>query len=296
VIDVSVTISPVQDETGKIIGASAIARDVTAQEEMTKEALRIREQFISVAAHELRTPLTTLYARLQLVERRLARNEVDAAIMLRDVTLVRQAADRLKALIDRLLDISRITTGQLQLERAETDIAAMTESVGSMLAEISGRRITVRASDSPETFRAAVDGVRIEEVVVNLIDNAVKYSPDDTPIDVELGSTPDAIRIAVRDRGPGIRTAERDRIFEPFHRSSSIGGPGVGLGLHIAREIVELHGGTLTLEAPADGGSRFIVTVPRNADRDQATTAVATIGTASPGAFGDDPTGGVSSS
>jgi PAS domain S-box-containing protein len=296
VIDVSVTISPVQDETGKIIGASAIARDVTAQEEMTNEALRIREQFISVAAHELRTPLTTLYARIQLVERRLGRNEIDPAIMLRDVTLVRQSADRLKALIDRLLDISRITTGQLQLERVETDIAAMTESVGSMLAEISGRRITVRASDSPETFRAAVDGVRIEEVVVNLIDNALKYSPPDTPIDVELTSAADQIRIAVRDRGPGILTAERDRIFEPFHRSSSTSGPGVGLGLHIAREIVELHGGTLTVEAPADGGSRFIVTVPRNADQDQATTAVATMGTASPGAFGNDPTYGGSSS
>jgi PAS domain S-box-containing protein len=294
VIDVSVTISPVQDETGKIIGASAIARDVTAQEEMTKEALRIREQFISVAAHELRTPLTTLYARIQLVERRLGRNEIDPAIMLRDVTLVRQAADRLKALIDRLLDISRITTGQLQLERVETDIAAMTESVGSMLAEISGRRITVRASDSPETFRAAVDGVRIEEVVVNLIDNALKYSPPDTPIDVELTSAADQIRIAVRDRGPGILTAERDRIFEPFHRSSSTSGPGVGLGLHIAREIVELHRGSLTVESPEDGGSRFVVTVPRNPD--QAITAPTTKGRASPDAFGDDPMGGVSPS
>jgi PAS domain S-box-containing protein len=294
VIDVSVTISPVQDETGKIIGASAIARDVTAQEEMTNEALRIREQFISVAAHELRTPLTTLYARIQLVERRLGRNEIDPAIMLRDVTLVRQAADRLKALIDRLLDISRITTGQLQLERVETDIAAMTESVGSMLAEISGRRITVRASDSPETFRAAVDGVRIEEVVVNLIDNALKYSPPDTPIDVELTSAADQIRIAVRDRGPGILTAERDRIFEPFHRSSSTSGPGVGLGLHIAREIVELHRGSLTVESPEDGGSRFVVTVPRNPD--QAITAPTTKGRASPDAFGDDPMGGVSPS
>jgi two-component system sensor histidine kinase KdpD len=133
-----------------------------------------------------------------------------------------------------------------------------------MLAETSGRRISVRASDSRDNYRAAVDGVRIEEVVMNLIDNAVKYSPRDTAIDVDLGSTPDAIRIAVRDYGPGIRTGERDRIFEPFHRSSSTGGPGVGLGLHIAKEIVELHGGALTVEAPADGGSRFVVTVPRN--------------------------------
>ena len=103
--------------------------------------------------------------------------------------------------------------------------------------------------------------MRVEEVVVNLIDNAVKYSPGETAIDVELSSTPDAIRIAVRDRGPGIRADERTRIFEPFHRSSATA-PGVGLGLHIAKEIVELHGGTLTLETPADGGSCFVVTLP----------------------------------
>ncbi|MEK6227496.1 MAG: PAS domain-containing sensor histidine kinase [Chloroflexota bacterium] len=263
VIDVSVTISPVQDETGRIVGASAIARDVTAQQDAVKEALRIREEFISVAAHELRTPLTTLYARLQLIERRLARQDLDPAIVLRDVTLVRQAADRLKTLIDRLLDVSRIKSGQLQLERETTDVAAMVESVASMLAETSGREITIGASDAPESYRIAVDAVRMEEVVVNLIDNAVKYSPRGTRIDVELTSTLEAIRIAVRDHGPGIRDEERTRIFEPFHRSSATA-PGVGLGLHIAMEIVELHGGTLILEAPVDGGSRFVVTIPRN--------------------------------
>jgi PAS domain S-box-containing protein len=266
VIDVSVTISPVQDESGRIIGASAIARDVTAQEEITKEALRIREQFISVAAHELRTPLTTLYARVQLVERRLAREGFDPAVVLRDVTLVRQAADRLKTLIDRLLDISRIRSGQLQLERGETDVAAMTQSVASMLAETSGRQITLQASDPSESYHVAIDAVRMEEVVVNLIDNALKYSPPDTAIDVELTSAPDTLRIAVRDHGPGIRMAERSRIFEPFHRSSASGGAGVGLGLHIAKEIVELHGGTLSVETPADGGSRFVIAMPRNSD------------------------------
>ena len=264
IIDVSVTISPVQDETGRIVGASAIARDVTAHEDATKEALRIREEFISVAAHELRTPLTTLYARLQLIERRLSRQELDPAVVLRDVALVRQAADRLKTLIDRLLDISRIRSGQLQLEREATDVAAMIESVVLMMAETSGRKITMQASPPLRSYRAAVDGVRIEEVIVNLIDNAVKYSPHDTAIDVELTSTPDAIRVAVRDRGPGIRAEERTRIFEPFHRSSATA-TGVGLGLHIAKEIVELHGGTLTLEAPVDGGSRFLVTMPRKA-------------------------------
>jgi PAS domain S-box-containing protein len=262
VIDVSVTISPVRAETGEIIGASAIARDVTAEQRATKDAIRLREEFISVAAHELRTPLTTVYARLQLVERRLARKEVDPAVLQRDIGLVRQAADRLKTLIDRLLDVSRIRSGQLQLERETTDVAAMIESVVAMLAETSGREINVLAAGPAESYQMDLDGVRIEEVVVNLIDNAVKYSPQGTAIDVALSSSPDALRIAVRDRGPGIQEGEQARIFEPFHRSSSAA-PGVGLGLHIAREIVELHGGTLTVEMPADGGSRFVVVLPR---------------------------------
>jgi two-component system sensor histidine kinase KdpD len=132
-----------------------------------------------------------------------------------------------------------------------------------MLGETSDRQISVSAPGSAESYEASVDAVRIEEVVVNLLDNATKYSPAGTPIDVELTSTPEAIRIAVRDHGPGIVGEERMRIFEPFHRSSPTA-PGVGLGLHIAREIVELHGGTLTLETPENGGSRFVVTMPRS--------------------------------
>ena len=262
IIDVSVTISPVRTESGEIIGASAIARDVTAEQQAMKDAIRLREEFISVAAHELRTPLTTVYARLQLVERRLARKDGDPAVLQRDVGLVRQAADRLRTLIDRLLDVSRLRSGRLLLVRETTDVATIVESVASMLGETSGRQISVRAPESPETYEMAVDGVRLEEVIVNLIDNAVKYSPPGTPIDVELTSTPDAMRIAVRDQGPGIQPEERSRIFEPFHRTSDAA-PGVGLGLHIAREIVELHGGTLTVESPADGGSRFVVSLPR---------------------------------
>jgi two-component system sensor histidine kinase KdpD len=207
-----------------------------------------------------------MYARLQLVERRLARNDLEPALVHRDVTLVRQAADRLKTLIDRLLDISRIASGSLQLDREVTDVAEMVRSTALMLAETSGREITVMAPDPPESYRMAVDGVRLDEVVVNLIENAVKYSPGGTAIDVELTSSSAALRIGVRDHGPGIKLADRARIFEPFHRSSNNSVPGVGLGLHIAKQIVELHGGTLTVEAPADGGSRFVVNMPRNSE------------------------------
>jgi PAS domain S-box-containing protein len=260
ILDISVTISPVHGASGEIIGASAIARDVTEQQAAVKEALRLRDEFISVAAHELRTPLTTIYARLQLAERRLARGDLDPKTALRDVTLVRQAADRLKALIDRLLDISKIKSGQLQLDRTTTDVADILRSVTSMLAETSGRDIKLDRSSNGTVL--SVDSVRLEEVFVNLLDNAVKYSPAGSPIDVEMVNDDSAVRIAVRDRGSGIDADQRARIFEPFHRAST-SAPGVGLGLHISKEIVELHGGTLTVESPPDGGSRFVVTLPR---------------------------------
>lgn len=261
-IDVSVTISPVRDSTGTIVGASAIARDVTAQQNAAKAALQEREEFISVAAHELRTPLTTLYARLQLVERRLGRQDPDLEMVMRDINLVRQATDRLKALIDRLLDVSRIRAGRLELELAKTNLAELARSIGPTIAATSGRDITIHTPGQSDSTDAEVDAVRLEEVIVNLIDNAVKYSPSDMPIDIDVSATADSVRISVRDRGPGISKEERERIFEPFYRAAT-NQPGVGLGLHIAKDIVELHGGTLTVEAPPDGGSRFVICVPR---------------------------------
>ncbi|TMF80679.1 MAG: PAS domain S-box protein [Chloroflexi bacterium] len=265
-IAISVTISPVRDEQGKIIGASAVGRDITAQHEATKEALRMREEFISIAAHELRTPLATVFARLQLAERHLARPEIDMAAVLRDVVLVRQSADRLRLLVDRLLDISHISSGRLELEKVDTDVADLVRSVSSAFAETSGHAIRVNAPQPPEATRASLDAVRIDEVITNLLDNALKYGGPGDPIDVDVRADGAEVSFAVRDRGPGIAPDQRERIFQPFERGDTKA-PGVGLGLHVAREIVLLHGGTIALEAPPDGGARFVVTLPKDGAR-----------------------------
>src|SRR5437773_468069 len=128
---------------GTIIGASAIARDVGEHERAVEEALRLREDFISVVAHELRTPLTILYGRLQLVARRLARPDHDAAASRRDMAEAQDAAVRLRDLLERLLNMSRIRSGRLELERAPTDVAELVRRTASSLAEISGREIQV---------------------------------------------------------------------------------------------------------------------------------------------------------
>jgi signal transduction histidine kinase len=262
-IDVSVTVSPVRDSEGRVIGASAIARDITAQQETIREALQIRDEFISIAAHELRTPMSTVYARLQLAERRLGRPDGDREAILRDVKLAMEAAERMRKLVDRLLDISRLSSGRLELERAPTDVAATVRTVAGMFEELSARKIRVHVPRHADGARANVDALRVEQVVANLLDNASKYSPQEAPIEVDVTENRHAVCIAVRDHGDGVPEDQHEQIFEPFHRATN-DKPGVGLGLHVAREIVRLHGGSLVLETPADGGARFVITLPKD--------------------------------
>jgi PAS domain S-box-containing protein len=261
-IDVSVTISPVRRKSGEIVGASAIARDITAQQEAIREALNMREEFASIAAHELRTPMSTVYARLQLAERRLSRAGADPELIKRDIELARASAERILVLINRLLEVSRLKSGRLELERAPTDLGATARAVGAMLEETTGREILVRVNGPGDGMTANVDAMRVEQIITNLLDNAAKYSPDG-PIEVDVAGADGVVLLAVRDRGPGVPPEQHEQIFEPFQRGSDRKG-GVGLGLHVAREIARLHGGSLALEAPADGGARFVLTLPKD--------------------------------
>jgi PAS domain S-box-containing protein len=260
-LKISVTISPVRDSTGTIIGASAIARDITEQERAIQEALRTRDEFISIATHELRTPLTTVYARLQLAERRISRPGYDPDAFRQDLAIVRKGADKLRALVDRLLDVGRIRSGRLALDLAPTDVIALARDIARELAETAGREIVLHGPASSRD-PMNVDSVRIEEVLTNLIDNAIKYSPADQPIEIDLAEEATGIRVAVSDRGPGVPFEERERIFAAFHRASART-PGVGLGLHIARVVITLHGGSLTVGERPGGGATFVLTLPK---------------------------------
>ena len=259
-VSVSVSISPVHDAAGHVIGASAIARDITAQERAVREALTLREQFIAVAAHELRTPLTAIFARLQLVERRLGNPDYGRDALARDVGAMRRGAEKIRVLLERLLDVSRIRSGRLALERAPTDVAALVRAVANEYAESSGHLVNVVAASKDELVD--LDAVRMEEVVLNLIDNAAKYGPSDKPVDVSVAVKQDAVRIAVRDYGTGIPPDGREQLFEPFYRQQT-DGRGVGLGLYLVREIVQLHGGTVAIEDGERQGTTFVITLPR---------------------------------
>jgi PAS domain S-box-containing protein/excisionase family DNA binding protein len=279
-LNVSVTISPIRDASDRIIGASTVARDITARKQAEREreellareqaareeaetALRLRDEFLSVASHELRTPLTTLSAHAQLALRRLDRDgTLEPERTVQALRTIRGQAEKLSVLLRQLLDVSRLEAGKLALERQPTDLAALVEQVVSdARARSDGHAITLAA---PASLEAVVDPLRLEQVLTNLLDNAIKYSPDGGSIEVSVArAAKDALEIAVRDHGLGIPPENREQIFERFFQAHGNGHrSGLGLGLYVSRQITELHGGEIRAEFPPDGGTRFVVRLP----------------------------------
>ena len=228
-----------------------------------QEAIQMREEFLSVASHELKTPVTSMRGYIQLMIRRFRTgNEPDPARLERAFQVLDDQSAKLSRLVSQLLDVSRLQAGKLVLEPCDTDITALIASVVARAESATpNRKIELRAEAGID---ARVDPLRLEQVVTNLVDNALKYSPEEGRIEVEASRLPDGVVvIAVRDWGQGIPPEHRDHIFDRFHQASEQNfASGMGLGLYISREIVELHGGEITAEFPKDGGSRFVVTLP----------------------------------
>jgi len=226
-------------------------------------ALRSRDEFLATASHELRTPITVLSGQAQLALRRLSRyGHLEPERAARTFEAINGQADKLARLVGQLLDLSRLEAGKLKLEPERTDLALLVEQVVSNARDWSDQHPI--SLDSPTSLEAEVDALRLEQVLTNLLDNAIKYSPDGGGIDVRLARGVDgSVELAVRDHGLGIAPEQRDQIFERFYQAHGNGyRSGMGLGLHISREIVELHGGQIRAEFPADAGTRFVVRLP----------------------------------
>ena len=171
-----------------------------------------------------------------------------------EVQIARQAR-----LVSHLLESVRLGKGELELELEEVDVAALVRSAVELFEMMSDKhQLTLRG---PQSLMAHVDALRFEQVVMNLLDNAVKYSPKGGAVEVTLARTPSTFVLSVRDHGVGVAPEHLPQIFDRFyqaHRNRS----GLGLGLYISRQIVERHGGTIYAEAPPDGGTRFVLSVP----------------------------------
>jgi signal transduction histidine kinase len=241
---------------------AAVAREEAARVE-AEAAVRARDEFLSVAAHELKTPITSLSGTAQLQLRRLdLTGQLDPDQVARAYRLFAQQSAKLVALINQLLDVSRIAVGKLALQTGPEDVGALVREVADLARGRSERHpIVVRAAGP---VIASVDRLRLEQVITNLLDNAIKYSPKGGDIHVEIDPPSGGlVAIRVRDHGLGIAPEHRAHIFERFyqvHRDPSLAG--MGLGLYVSREIVELHGGRIRAEFPPDGGSCFVVELP----------------------------------
>jgi len=251
--------SRVRERTAALTESNELLRKEVAER---KRAEEVRDEFLSVAAHELKTPLTSLRGFAQLL---LGQMEEGRTPTLEHLEMALGAIDRqsekLARLVSQLLDISRLQAGQLVLERKLTDVVPLLRAaVENAGATTTRHAITLRAPTSAE---ACVDPLRLEQVLANLVDNAIKYSPEGGSIEVSAAFDGDRLRIDVVDHGIGVPPEHRERIFDRFyqaHVERRFGG--MGLGLYISRQIVELHGGQLKADHPPEGGTVMTLRVP----------------------------------
>jgi PAS domain S-box-containing protein len=273
--------APIKGEDGAIIGTVLVFRDMTeraraqaelaellAREQAARDAAEaavlLRDQFLSIAAHELKTPLTSLMGYAQLFLRRVTR---DGHLSDRDQRALQQINEqigRLNRMVLAMLDVSRLETGQLSIERAPLNLATLVgQVVEDARATLDGRTIDVRVADEPLTVNG--DELRIEQALQNLIQNALKYSGPSEAVTVELGHRDGVIEVAVRDRGIGIPKDELAKLFSRFYRASNATEQnisGMGIGLYVVREIVHLHGGEVLVESEEGAGSTFTIRLP----------------------------------
>ena len=279
-LNISLTISPIRDGAGQILGASKIARDVTERRLMEEERERLlareqqartqaealnrtKDEFLATVSHELRTPLNAIFG----WSRMLQSADLDDETRARAVATIVRSASAQDRLIEDLLDLSRIVTGRMRLEFEDLDLKAVIEAaLDTVRPAATAKELTlVPALDvSLPLMRGAAD--RLQQVVWNLLMNAVKFTPRGGRVEVSVESGEGNAEIVVADTGEGISPEVLPYVFDRFRQedsSTSRAHGGLGLGLALVRHLVELHGGRVSAESPGKGqGATFRVTLP----------------------------------
>lgn len=231
-----------------------------------QKAILQRDEFISIASHELKTPITSMKLQLQLADRMMAKNEdgkVEASYLKKVTNIANKQLNRITVLVEDMLDITRISSGKLPINLQETNVSKLVTEILSRLCDELGHLSTLLTSDIQNEVIALCDGFRIEQVLTNLLTNAIRYG-EKKPIRVELSQDEFQVCIKVIDQGSGIAQVDQERIFERFERAVSASNiSGMGLGLFISRQIMEQHQGTLTLESALGKGSTFLAKFPK---------------------------------
>jgi PAS domain S-box-containing protein len=307
IIDVSLTVSPLRDEHGNIVGASKIGRDITARKqaerlllqrelELEKAAVEreslleseraaraeaertsiMKDEFLATVSHELRTPLTAILGWSQLLALG------DGKDLEQGLEAIQRNARAQTQLIDDLLDMSRIMSGKVRLDVQPTDLSTVVDAaVDAVRPSVEAKGIRLRKIVDPHAGPVMGDPTRLQQVVWNLLTNAIKFTPKGGAVEVLLERVNSHLEIIVHDTGIGIKPEFLPYIFERFRQADSSltrSHAGLGLGLSIVKNLVELHGGTVCAKSPGEGeGTTFTISLPlapirvRN-DREHPTT------------------------
>lgn len=267
-IPISLTISPVKNDKGEVIGASKIARDITERvrlqqqlqeyAEKLKESNAHKDEFIGIASHELKTPLSSIKAYLQLMERELKEEEHQHYV---NRTL--HHVDKLTRLVSELLDVSKIQSGKLEFNFTEFNFSELlAEGIESV--QQTNRAYRIQREGSAPDLMLRADRHRLEQVLVNLISNAIKYSPDADKVIVRARKEAAQLVVSIQDFGIGIPAGELKNVFSRFFRVAGLPASiqGLGMGLYISSEIIIGHQGKMWVESELSKGSTFYFSLP----------------------------------
>jgi PAS domain S-box-containing protein len=262
-----VVISSIRDSTGKLVGFTKVTRDLTEQRKaeqervrlaQSQESLRLKDEFLSIASHELKTPLTALQLQLRGIFDRI---EARDGRLVRKMDRATRASERLGDLIESLLDVSRISSGHFTLNLESFDLVASANEV------IERVRDAAVAAECALTLKSRVpvvgtwDRLRVEQIMTNLLSNAFKYAAGKA-VEVTVTRQDESALLEVRDWGHGVPESDLHRLFERFERASRTEYAGLGLGLYVARQMAEAHGGKVSARNIEGNGACFSVQLP----------------------------------
>jgi signal transduction histidine kinase len=256
---VGITYAPLISPEGNLVNIITTVRDITR----FREAEELKSTFISVISHELKTPVALIKGYVGTLRREDA--TWDREVIKDSLAVIEEEADRLTGLIENLLDASRLQAGGLSISFSDVDLQTLTSRIAQRFqTQSSIHNITV---EFPDDFPIVTgDEARLEQVLSNLLSNAIKYSPQGGEIQITGQLRPAQVIICVTDPGPGIAPEDIPHIFDRFYRSSNVKRTtkGAGLGLYLARAVIEAHGGRIWIDPRPGKGARICFSIPRS--------------------------------
>jgi PAS domain S-box-containing protein len=264
-IDVSLTVSPIRLPNGTIIGASKIARDITEQKQLRRaadEASQAKDHFLAMLSHELRTPLNAVLGYVDMLRQNVLPEDQRG----KAIDIVARNAELLTRLVNDVLDTSRIVTGKLRVELHDCDLSAIVTEVVESVRQTAEAKAVQLSAEIASAIRVRGDSDRLQQMIWNLLSNALKFTPAGGQVRVSLQKESSVARVTVEDTGVGLAPESIPYVFHRFWQGQSVdkrSHGGLGLGLALARHIVELHGGSISAQSAGLGkGSTFEVRLP----------------------------------